>query len=100
MVAVRWAIQRRFAGRAGALRPAPAQNCGPEPDEDPARVLALLEAVGGGDPAEIFRRAVEKDVSELIARSRRLQAGLGLDPEVADRILAEALAAAGRTDSA
>ena len=62
------------------------------PADDPASVLALLEAIGSGDSAEIFRRAVEKDMRELFARSRRLRIELALEPEVADPILADALA--------
>jgi len=94
MVAVHRQIQGRLDGRAGALRPRPPRTGEAALDEDPASVLKLLEAVGAGDPAEIYRCAVEKDVSELIARSRRLPGDLDLAPDVADAILAEALAAA------
>ena len=88
-----WGGSPAAPGRFGRDR---RKNSEPESDEDPASVLGLLEAIGEGDPAEIFRRAVEKDVSELIARSRRLRADLDLTPEVADRVLAEALADAAR----
>ena len=63
--------------------------------EDPDDVLALLEAIGGGESSEIFQRAIEKDLRELIVRFRRLRAELALTPDVADPIVAQALARAG-----
>ncbi len=55
-------------------------------------MLALLEAVGGGDPVEIFRRAVEKELRGALERSRRLRDELALAADVAGPIIAETLA--------
>jgi hypothetical protein len=91
---------RRTSGPGSSGRVETASADGPGSD-DPGGVLALLEAVGGGDSAEIFRRAVEKDMRELIDRSRRLRADLALTPEVANPILVEALASVrAQVDSA
>src|SRR5271166_6065435 len=89
--------ERRLGGGRRMPWPAPSRRAGPalaggHGSDDPESVLALLEAIGGGDSAEIFRRAVEKDMRELIDRSRRLRADLDLTPEVADPIMVEALA--------
>ena len=88
-------LEKRLGG-GRTLGSKPFGLVGPQPpydpaDEDPRSVLALLEAIGGGDSAEIFRRAVEKDMREVIVRSRRLRADLALTPEVARPIMAEAL---------
>jgi hypothetical protein len=75
------------------VRPAESRRAGPPASTpvDQASVVALLEAINVGDPAAIFRRAVEKDMRELIARSRRLEGQLTLAPEVAGPILAAAV---------
>ena len=53
--------------------------------------MALLEAIAGEDRAEVFRRAVEKDLSDVAARAQRLAAELALAPDVVGPILADAL---------
>jgi len=81
----------RVAREGRPFRPTSPHPPAPPSGEDPARLVALLEAVNAGDSAELFRRTVEKDLSELIARSRRLRADLALTPEVANSVLTEAL---------
>ena len=66
----------------------------PAPGDDPQNLLALLEAVAGDDSAEVFRRALEREMVGLITRSLRLRADLALPLAVANPILAEALASA------
>lgn len=91
---MRQPIHRRSGtdARANWLRPIGRRD--PGPSDDPENVLALLEAIGSGNSAEVFRRALEKDLVALIARSLRLRANLALTPEVANPIMAEALASA------
>ena len=86
-------FDRRSCGERAAPRPKRAAGPAPEPEprEGAAGVVALLEAIGGADPAEAFRRAVERDFGEAVARSRRLGAELAIAPEVANPILTEAL---------
>ena len=88
---MRQPIRGRRGVDARAAWPRPLSRRAPAPDGESGHVLALLEAIGGGDSAEVFRRALEKDFVALIARSARLRAVLALTPEVANPIMAEAL---------
>lgn len=54
-------------------------------------IVRLLNSIQGGGPAEFFRRSVQKDAAEWVARTLRLGTNIGVDLEVSAPIVLDAL---------
>jgi hypothetical protein len=59
--------------------------------DNQAEIVRLLNSIQGGGPAEFFRRSVQTDAAEWVARTLRLAANIGVGLEVSGPIVLDAL---------